>query len=57
MRHGTFFPDLVACIPSIIQLSVLASGNNAHVLRTTYVLRLLRLYRWVHLLPFSHLGA
>ena len=47
IHHGTFVPDLIACIPSVIQLVVLASGNSPHLLRTTYVLRLLRLYRWV----------
>ncbi|KAI3437808.1 hypothetical protein D9Q98_000255 [Chlorella vulgaris] len=50
IRTGTFVVDCIATIPSVIQLAVLFTDYDGHLLRMLYTLRLLRLIRVIHLL-------
>ncbi|PRW57335.1 Potassium channel AKT1 [Chlorella sorokiniana] len=40
-----FWLDLIATVPSVVQVIILASGIGAHSVRIVYILRLLRLVR------------
>lgn len=45
-RNGTFWTDMLACLPIFAQVAVAASGSSAQLLRLIATLRLLRLIRW-----------
>ena len=46
-KHGTFWADLVATLPLFAQIGIAAAGNDTSAVRIIYMLRLLRLIRWV----------
>lgn len=54
MRCGTFWTDMLACLPIFAQIVVASTGTTAQVLRLIAMLRLLRLIRWAGHLPLTH---
>lgn len=47
MRRGTFWTDMLACLPIFAQIAVSATGTSDQLLRLIATLRLLRLIRCV----------
>lgn len=45
MRRGTFWTDMLACLPIFAQIAVSATGTSDQLLRLIATLRLLRLIR------------
>lgn len=50
IKQGSFLVDLLACVPSVVQLVLLAVGWSHDAWRALWLLRMLRLARVFHLL-------